>query len=255
MRILYLSLGLFSFGYLLNIFYITVLYHRGLTHGAVKLNSASLWLIEHTGKWVTGIDPKAWACMHRLHHEHSDTELDPHSPIHYGVFGVAMGQLKSYEKILSRLLRKDPNYTEVVADIPFAVSRLNRKKLWTLPYLLQIAVAVGIGFWAQSAIVGTAYFLGIMSHPVQGWLVNSFAHKFGYRNYEIADHSKNNVWVSYLVFGEGLQNNHHSDPGNANFAHRAFEVDLGYLLCKLGAKVGLYEMKTEEKHPWGEPIW
>src|SRR5262252_6756655 len=72
---------MFLAAYLLNIFYITVLYHRGLTHGAVRLRPFTRNLLIHTGNWVTGLDPKGWACMHRLHHMHSDTALDPHRPV------------------------------------------------------------------------------------------------------------------------------------------------------------------------------
>ena len=37
MKLFLEAFALFSFGYLVNIFYITVLYHRGLTHSSVIL--------------------------------------------------------------------------------------------------------------------------------------------------------------------------------------------------------------------------
>jgi stearoyl-CoA desaturase (delta-9 desaturase) len=45
---------------------------------------------------VTGIDPKVWVCMHRLHHQHSDTPLDPHSPAHTGFWYTFIKQHKSF---------------------------------------------------------------------------------------------------------------------------------------------------------------
>ena len=229
----------FMLGYLLNIFYITVLYHRGLTHSAVRLTPFTMKFLAVTGSWVTGIDPKAWACMHRLHHLHSDTPKDPHSPIHLGVLGVAMGQLRSYQRALGRLIKKERTYTDLVADIPFEVNFLNRKRLWILPYLLHVLLALGIGWLSGHAIIGAAYYIGIMSHPIQGWMVNSLSHRYGYRNHEIGDHSKNNWFVALAVFGEGFQNNHHAAPAQANFAHCGLEVDLGYLLCRLAMSLGL----------------
>jgi stearoyl-CoA desaturase (delta-9 desaturase) len=86
-------LFVFLCGYGLNMFYITVLYHRGLAHGSVTLRSWVRALVTWTGNWLTGVDPKAWSCMHRMHHLHSDTPLDPHSPAHQGLVGVALGQL------------------------------------------------------------------------------------------------------------------------------------------------------------------
>jgi stearoyl-CoA desaturase (Delta-9 desaturase) len=239
MNILLTAIIVFCAGYLLNIFYITVLYHRALTHRAIALSPFSMWLVQYTGSWVTGIDPKAWACMHRLHHLHSDTPLDPHSPIHQGVFGVAMGQLRSYRRILKRLILRESSATALVADIPFEVNVLNRKKLWYLPYILHVGIALAVVLLTGHVLVGAAYFLGIMSHPIQGWLVNSLAHKFGYRNYDSSDHSRNNRMVALLVFGEGLQNNHHSTPSRANFAHRKMEIDPGFWLCKAGKWTGL----------------
>ncbi len=233
---------IFFLGNLINIFYITVLYHRGLAHGAVKLGPFSKWLVKHTGVWITGIDPKAWTCMHRHHHMYSDTDRDPHSPNRFGIFGVAVGQLRSYEETLRRLIKRDKKYTKIVKDIDFDVSYLNRNKIWWLPTLFHIAISVGLFFAFNSVLVGAAYYVGIMSHPVHGWMVNSLAHRFGYRNYDTDDNSTNNQLVSWLVFGEGLQNNHHAFPKSANFAKKRGEVDLGYLLCRIAAGFRLVRM-------------
>lgn len=236
------TLSVFMTGYLLNIFYITVLYHRGLTHQAVQLSPGAMKFLERTGIWVTGIDPKAWACMHRMHHQYSDTEKDPHSPVHLGIFGVAHAQLKAYENTLRQLIRKQSQATQLVADIPFDVSLLNRKKLWMLPYLLHLAIGATLGLATGSWILGLAYYLGIMSHPIQGWMVNSLAHAYGYRNYSSPDNSRNNTLVSWLVFGEGLQNNHHQFPKRACFAIQKFEVDLGYGLCLAASRLGILSL-------------
>ena len=240
---------IFAVGYLVNVFYITVAYHRALTHNSVVLKPWLMRFIGRSGIWVTGIDPKAWACMHRMHHSYSDTERDPHSPVTLGVFGVALGQLRSYEKTLRRLIKRDPTYLAVVDDIAFDVSPLNRKRLWTLPYLLHVSIGVTLGLAFQSWWVGYAYFAGIMSHPIQGWMVNSLAHKYGYRNFSTTDNSKNNWIVSLLVFGEGYQNNHHARPSSANFAATRSEIDTGYWLCRLASFVGLLTIPHE---PAGE---
>lgn len=230
---------IFGIGYFINIFYVTVFYHRGLAHQSVQLRPFIVKWVGWTGNWITGIDPKAWACMHRLHHEHSDTERDPHSPVHQGVFGVAMGQLKSYQKVLRRLIKKDKVFSKLVADIPFNVHFLNRSRLWILPYIIHVVVGVLLGIFFHSWIIGIAYYLGIMSHPIQGWMVNALAHRFGYRNFSIKDHSRNNFFVSLLVFGEGYQNNHHAFPSSPKFSKRFFEFDLGYVLCLMGKWTGL----------------
>jgi stearoyl-CoA desaturase (Delta-9 desaturase) len=238
-----LGLSLFFVGYCINMFYISVLYHRALTHKAIILGpKMSRWLAL-TGVWFTGLDPKTWACMHRLHHMHSDTHKDPHSPTQLGVMGVWIGQYKAYISIQERLLNSDPEMSSVVADIPFGVSWSNQRKYLTwLPYILHGLLGLFLWIHFQSLWVGGGYFLGIMSHPIQGWMVNALAHRFGSRNFETNDHSTNNHFVGLLVFGEGYQNNHHKYPKRAKFSHRWFEVDLGYAMCVLAEILGLVKI-------------
>jgi len=189
--------------------------------------------------WITGIDPKAWVCMHRLHHRYSDGPGDPHSPAQVGIVGVFWKQLQSYELVLTHLICQNPRYEQVVKDLPFAISWPNRKQVWWLPYVLHAALSVAVGVLFGTWLLALAYGLGIMSHPIQGWLVNAFGHAVGYRNFELADQSRNNTVVAWLVFGEGYQNNHHQDATSAKFSYRWWEVDLGYALVRICALLGL----------------
>jgi len=232
--------------YLLNIFYISVLYHRGLTHGAVKLRPFTRKLLQHTGSWVTGLDPKGWACMHRMHHLYSDTPRDPHSPSHNGLFALMLVQLRSYNRVLIRLIKRAPEETRLMRDVEFDVSVLNRRGLWVLPYLFHVVVALVIGALFHAWLLGAAYWLGMMSHPLQGWMVNALAHRYGYRNFDTPDDSRNNSLVAWLVMGEGYQNNHHHSPRAAKFSVKPREVDLGYLLCLIAEKLGMLEIVDAE---------
>jgi len=237
-----LCLAVFVAAYLLNIYYVTVLYHRGLTHGAVRLRPFTRSLVVKTGNWVTGLDPKGWACMHRLHHLHSDTPLDPHSPSHNGLFALMLVQLRSYNGILVKLIKGDAATTAVVKDLDFEVSWLNRRGLWLLPYLLHAGISLAIVIFGHAWLLGAAYYFGMLSHPIQGWMVNALAHRFGYRNYATPDDSKNNTAVALLVFGEGYQNNHHHRPRSAKFSVKWFELDLGYALCRGSQALGLLDI-------------
>lgn len=241
-----LCLSVFFFAYLLNIFYVSVLYHRGLTHGAVILKPWFRTFVVHSGNWITGIDPKAWSCMHRMHHRYSDTAKDPHSPSHKGVFYVMAEQLYSYNKVLRNLILGREQYVSAVRDLDFPVNWLNRKSLWYLPYVFHAVVSLAVALPFEAPMLALAYWFGIMSHPIQGWLVNSFGHHSGYRNFETPDKSRNNTAVAWLVMGEGYQNNHHQDPRSAKFSVKWWEVDLGYALCLLAQGLGLLTIR--EKH-------
>lgn len=241
MNYVLLCIGVFGAAYLLNIFYISVLYHRGLTHGAVKLRPWAVKLVAATGNWVTGLDPKGWSVMHRMHHQFSDTPSDPHSPVYQGVFPLMLGQLHSYNRTLVGLLKNEEPFVSYARDLDFDVSYLNRKRLWWVPYVAHLVVwlvlGAGFGYW----LLGYCYWAGIMSHPIQGWMVNAFGHKFGYRNFAVADNSRNNTLVAWLCFGEGYQNNHHHAPTSPKFSVRWFEFDPGWTFCHVARWLGMVD--------------
>lgn len=239
---LMLCLGIFFLTYSLNMTYISVFYHRGFTHESIRIHPKLRKFIVVSGSWITGIDIKAWACMHRMHHMYSDTMNDPHSPKRWGLFGTMLGQLRSYEATIRGLMRGKSEYTNIVRDLDFDVSLLNRKRLWALPYVLHGGVLLVCGLAFNAWLLGLAYFIGMMSHPVQGWLVNSFGHAHGYRNFKTSDDSRNNTFVALTCFGEGFQNNHHRFPKSAKFSMRWFEFDFGWLVTQLLASMAIVEI-------------
>lgn len=238
-------IGVFAVAYLVNTTTISVFYHRGLAHGAVELSPALRRFVGSYGIWLTGLDAKGWVCMHRRHHRHSDTADDPHSPVHYGAFGVLLAQLRSYERTLVGLARGEEEFTREVADLEFDVSPLNRRGLWFAPYVVHLAVALAValptGFWA----LGACYWLGMMTHPVEGWLVNWLGHSVGGRNFATADNSRNNHVAAWLIMGEGFQNNHHAHPASARFSYRPVEIDVGYGVCLLLERLGALTVRRQ----------
>ncbi len=241
-------IAVFTLAYLLNIVTITVGYHRGLAHRAVWLQPGARRALIAVGNWITGLDPKAWVVMHRMHHEHSDTPLDPHSPANVGILGIGPEQLRSYKRVIVGLARKEPAYTRFATDLDFPLSRLNTKRLWLVPYVLHAAVGLGLGL-SVGWLFGAAYFAGMMSHPIQGGLVNAFGHAVGGRNFDTPDQSRNNHVVAWLVLGEGFQNNHHRYPASARFSYRAHEIDLGYAWCLLLEKLGVLRIARAHLAP------
>ncbi len=239
----------FLAGYCCSMFYTSILYHRGLAHQALELSPFLLKLIEKTGMIITGIDPKGWVCMHRLHHKYSDTNLDPHSPVHNGVWYTFVKQHKSFERILIKLIKQDPETTALVKDIPFSVHWLNRKGYWWAPFAMHFIIGILLSL-SFSWMIGVAYFLGICGHPVQGFMVNAFAHTYGYRTFDDEpDRSTNNFLVAWLVFGEGYQNNHHRYPNSAKFSMQSYEIDPGFVFVKILQWSGLAKINEAKMVP------
>ena len=234
-----IAVVLFITFYTVNMFYISVLYHRGLAHGSVKLGPKMLKLVERTGIWFTGLDPISWVLMHRIHHKYSDQEKDPHSPVNGGIFKVWVSQYKSYLFFMERMKLKDNIvYNNLMSDIPFGVSKVNSN----LPYIIHIVISLLLVHFCHSWQIGLGYFFGIMGHPLQGWMINALAHTYGKQPYNTMDNSRNNLLLSYLIFGEGLQNNHHAFPERANFAIKFPEFDPGYQLCKISSKLKVLKL-------------
>jgi len=60
------------------------------------------------------------------------------------------------------------------------------------------------------------------------WIVNSAAHRFGYRTYRTSDQSTNCWWVGLLTWGEGWHNNHHAHPTSARHGLKWYEIDFNW---------------------------
>ncbi len=69
--------------------------------------------------------------------------------------------------------------------------------------------------------------------PVHGAIVNWAGHKYGYRNFNEGDHSKNTLIFDFLMLGELFQNNHHHAGSRANFAAKWYEFDPVYPVIRL----------------------
>jgi stearoyl-CoA desaturase (delta-9 desaturase) len=232
----------FVAGYVINMTYVSVFYHRAFTHNAIRLSPWLRRFVIRSSSWVTGIDLKSWVVMHRMHHAYSDTERDPHSPAHVGFFRVLPAQARSYEKVVGRLKTRDPDIQKFTVGLDFDVYWLHQSLLWMLPYVVHAAIAVSVGLLFGMWWLGIAYFVGIMSHPIQGWIVNAFGHAVGSRNFDTNDGSRNSHWVAWIVFGEGLQNNHHAYPSSAKFSYHKWELDPGYRIARFMDKLGWLEI-------------
>jgi fatty-acid desaturase len=225
-------------------------YHRLLTHRGF---ACAKWL-EHTLA-VFGIcslqdTPARWVAIHRLHHQHSDEEPDPHSP-QVSWFWGHVGWLFVENRELSRLATYERYARDVLAD-PFYL-RLERNTAWLWIYLAH-AVPFFVSGLAIGWLTTGEYLAGVqfgLSLLIWGvvvrtiftwhitWGVNSAAHLWGYRNYETRENSRNNWFIALATNGDGWHNNHHAQPRAAAHGHRWFELDVTYLTICLWERLGL----------------
>ena len=74
-------------------------------------------------------------------------------------------------------------------------------------------------------------------------IINGVGHALGYRNYEVKDESRNISPVAIWLGGEELHNNHHADPHSARFAHKWYELDIGWIYIRLLSLFGLAKVQ------------
>ncbi|MEH1787476.1 MAG: acyl-CoA desaturase, partial [Nostoc sp.] len=70
-------------------------------------------------------------------------------------------------------------------------------------------------------------------------ICNSVSHVYGTHPYQTGDQSKNNPWVAIPTFGESWHNNHHAFESSAAIGLKWWQVDFGYAVVWILAKLGL----------------
>ncbi len=238
--------AVFAVAYCLNITWISVFYHRALAHKSIDLGPRMRRFVVATGPWITGMDPYTWVCMHRRHYAWRETPKDPHSPSNVGILGVLWQQLLSYNELQRLLAEGDEAATATVRDLDFGMARwMNKPVVSLLPYFVHAAIAIGFALATGWWLLAAAFWFGMMSHPIQGWLVNSFAHAVGSRNFVTTDNSRNTWLLGVLIAGEGYQNNHHRFPSSAKFGFLPHETDPGWWVAQALEEVGLVRIRRE----------
>jgi stearoyl-CoA desaturase (delta-9 desaturase) len=199
---------------------ICLCYHRYLSHRSLKLAAPVDFFVLLWGVLAGQGSPLSWTAMHRVHHQRSDREGDPHSPLD-GKWWSHLMWLFVYRNPaqLQALYRR---YVPDLVDRPIMQFFEKTYGVWLA--LSGIAL-FALGGWPM-LLWGLCVRLVIAYHST--WFVNSATHLWGYRNYETGDESRNLWWVAVLSFGEGWHNNHHAYPRVARAGHRWWEVDITY---------------------------
>src|SRR6516165_4639488 len=76
----WVELGLLLGMYVVTALGITVGFHRLFTHRAFETNPVIRFALAVFGSMAVQGSLRRWVAQHRRHHQHSDTEEDPHSP-------------------------------------------------------------------------------------------------------------------------------------------------------------------------------
>jgi len=229
--------------YIVRMFAVTGFYHRYFAHRTFRTSRTLQFVFAVIGATSVQRGPLWWAAHHRRHHQHSDTELDPHSPnqrgflwSHMGWFLTPQGFRTDWKRIPDLVRYPELRWLDrfdVAAPVGLAVL------LYAVGCWLQ-AVRPGLGTSGPQLLVwGFCISTVALFHATV--TINSLAHRFGTRRFNTKDGSRNNLWLALLTFGEGWHNNHHFYPGAVRQGFRWWEIDLTYYALRCMALCGLVE--------------
>jgi fatty-acid desaturase len=251
------------FGYSMGIFH-----HMYFTHRSFKCRR---W-IEQLGGLLGTLTwrgpfagPIRYVAMHKIHHAHADTELDPHTPTK----GYWFALMSWFWRMPYGFTRPELYETYVPEMAGDAYYRFLDRNPDFLQLLWGIACYIGGGAvpWALGQTAGfdqhgaAQYFLyGVFVRAFLSlYLINAvdlINHTVGYRSYETKDNSTNSFLMAVVHLGGAISwhNNHHAHQHYFTVKKKWWEFDVHHRFLQALSKVGLVwdieildETKTEEK--------
>jgi hypothetical protein len=209
-------------------------YHRLHTHRSYRVPKWLEYFFAVCGTLTLEGGPIFWVATHRVHHQNSDQNGDPHSP-HDGGFWAHMGWIIFGER--------KHNNTELMARYAPDLAK-DRFYLWLNTYHYVPLIVLGLILLATGGVRmvlwGVALRVVVRLHAT--WLVNSATHMWGNRRFATRDDSRNSWWVALLTFGEdGIQSSRASDVGAA----RADLVRAGHHVAQIRPTVAADRAERE----------
>jgi stearoyl-CoA desaturase (delta-9 desaturase) len=205
-------------------------YHRLLTHRSYQVPKWLEYSLAVCGTLALEGGPIFWVATHRVHHQFSDKQGDPHTPRDgkwwSHIIWMMVGDVTHSDSVACA------KYAPDMAADPFYV--------WLSNYHWIPLTVVGIALFAIGGLPfllwGVFFRVSVGLHAT--WMVNSLTHLWGARRFETRDDSRNNWFVAALSFGEGWHNNHHAHPTSARHGLAWYEVDISWMTIRLLQTLG-----------------
>ncbi|KAB5555915.1 hypothetical protein PHYPO_G00039620 [Pangasianodon hypophthalmus] len=153
-----------------------------------------------------------WSRDHRAHHKYSETDADPHNASR-GFFFAHVGWL---------LVRKHPSVIENGQKLELSDLKNDKVVMFQRRFYKSSVVVMCFliptmlpwFLWTESLWVG--FFVpALLRYTLvlnATWLVNSAAHMWGNRPYDVNISPRENRFVTFSAIGEGYHNYHHTFP-------------------------------------------
>ena len=222
---------------------ITVGYHRMISHRSFECRPWVKVCLLIAGGWALQNSALLWCADHIRHHARTDSDEDPYNAqkgfwhSHCGwLFVETPHRSDSYE----RRLRKDPiimwqhrHYPAIVVSgllVPFVAGCIYN------------GLMSGVGCFLLAGMLRTVLVLN------STFTINSLCHMWGSQPHGTQDSSRDSWLVSFVSFGEGYHNYHHTFSYDYRNGPRWYNFDpskwLIYLLALAGLAYNLQRQKA-----------
>lgn len=240
--------------WILAVLFQSMFHHRYAAHRMYTMGPKTERVMNLLAYFIQGpsyLSPKGYAILHRQHHAFSDTERDPHSPWNNpGLVRMMLKTKKRYDAYAYNREQPEARFLGGYPEWPL-IERLGQswvmRGFWVVLYTA-FYFAFATSPW-QFLLLPIHFIMG----PVHGAIVNWCGHKYGYRNFDNGDHSKNTLPFDFVTMGELFQNNHHKFGMSPNFAARRFELDPTWQVMRVLAWLKIITIATPQRAVYPEP--
>jgi fatty-acid desaturase len=176
----------------------TIAHHRWLTHRSFVPHAPGRYLMWTSLILAANGRPAQLVIGHRLHHVHTDTALDPHSPNNHSWINLWLGRFN-----ISTGSRPPKDFYRDKEAV------FVNKHYWMLYALFNIALAL-IDFKTALLFCPVTFTLN--------WILSTIINYNGHVLNGVVEPRNMGPVIAWLTCGEGLHKNHHSNQASYSFA-------------------------------------
>lgn len=231
-------------------------YHRVLSHRSLKVPKWLERILVTIG--LPAGTPVQWAGNHRYHHAHTDTPLDPHSPVHRGFWYAHVGWYLGSRNVplcvlyclagpvrllVDALMRPRTNqeYNYLARDVSADCWYHWISRPWPYAFAMSlhalIPAAIAWTFWGSAGI--EVFWVTLVAVYNMGDAIDSVSHMYGEKVAGQQDTSRNSLVMGILILGDGWHANHHRFPWSAKHGLAKGQFDWTWQVIRMLRVVGL----------------
>lgn len=213
---------------------ITVTFHRLLAHKSYVLSKPLEYLFSFFGNIGCTGSSIGWTFVHRMHHRHTDTVGDPHSPVVLGALGAIIGD---YSATFDKWKVKD-----IISDPIHRFMHEYYMLLITSVFVILCVIDPLLAVYGMMIPI----FFNTLASRLSNWVDHDA--RFGNRPACTKDNSHNVWWWAILTFGEGWHNNHHASPWDYQIGKKWYQFDPGRYIIQFLIYTGLAQKNENYKN-------